>query len=169
MSKPEDLTILDYKDLVRQYHNESDRAAAVLAGSYAEHFIGKYLRCFMIDDINEGKLFDGSGPFATFAQRINTAYAFNFIDKNMRNDLLYVKKIRNHFAHYPKETSFKSNKISPLCKNLTTAQPIKIRGSNETYTATNPREQYIIAIGVFIISAHNRMLARQKQRKTKKI
>ena len=85
-----------YRDLVKEYHNESDRAAAIIAGSYAEHFIGKYLRTYMAEDIDEENLFGGFGPFATFAQRIETAYAFGLIDKNIRNDLRYIKKIRNY-------------------------------------------------------------------------
>lgn len=161
-----DLTILDYQKLVKLFHKESDRAAAVLAGSYAEYFLGKYLRSFMVDDINEEKLFGGFGPFATFAQRIDASYAFNLIGTNIRNDLRYIKDIRNHFAHHPKETSFESKEIKSLCKKLTTAQPIVIEGSNKTHTVTDTRSQYLFAIGIFTGYAHNRMLTRQRQEKT---
>ena len=112
----------------------------------------------MANDIDEEKLFHGFGPFATFAQRTEVAYAFNLIDKNMKNDLDYIRVIRNHFAHHPRKISFQSVKITSLCKKLTSAQPKEIIGSDKIHTETDSKSQYLLAIASFVVFAHNSMV-----------
>ncbi|HUT43673.1 MAG TPA: MltR family transcriptional regulator, partial [Desulfobacterales bacterium] len=113
-----DISVLDYQNLVKIFHEESDRAASVLAGSYIEHMLGKFIRSYMVEDIKEDKLFAGFGPFATFSRRINTAYAFGLISKNDRDDLKKIQEIRNQFAHFPKNITFDTQEIKDLCVNL---------------------------------------------------
>ena len=67
--KPNDLNIIDYQNVVKAFHDETDRAAAVLAGSFMESYLAKYLRSYMVDDPKVDQLFDGFGPFADFKKR----------------------------------------------------------------------------------------------------
>ena len=115
--KPTDLDIDDYHASLQSFHAESDRAAAVLAGSFIENYLAKYLKIFMVED-GSTKLFDADGPLATFNQRIRIAYAFKLISKVTRDDLFLIAKIRNHFAHHPLNTSFDTAPVSDHCRNL---------------------------------------------------
>jgi hypothetical protein len=149
------LTILDYQDMVKAYHNESDRAAAVLAGSFAEHFLGMYLRSFMREDIDQDAMFS-HGPLATFASRVKLAYAFGLINQQIRDDLNTVKDIRNYFAHTPAHTTFQNKEATNLCTRLST------RDLNP-----KPRSQFLFAVGLAIGQLHNTMVeGRQRLKKT---
>lgn len=163
MSKPEELTVDDYHDVVRLFHGEPDRSAAVLAGSFAEHYAGIYLRSFMVDDPKLDELFTGFGPFASFSQRISACYAFGFIDSQLKNDLNTIKAIRNHFAHHPKEVSFETDKLRTLCSNLSTSKPFK-NDEGEDFTVKEPKLWYLFAISLFVARAHNTMLAKSKKK-----
>ena len=77
--EPVDVTITDYSQMVRLFHGESDRGAAVLAGSYVENFLGIYLRSRMTDKSLSDKIFSADGSLATFSQRIDFAQAFGFL------------------------------------------------------------------------------------------
>jgi DNA-binding MltR family transcriptional regulator len=104
--KPLDVNLGQYNDVVELYHNESDRAAAILAGSFVEHHLAVLLKAFLIEDSEVDDLFHGFGPLSTFAQRISMAAAIGIIDKENRDELRAIKEIRNHFAHHPLQASF---------------------------------------------------------------
>lgn len=159
MAKLKDLTIMDYQKNVRGYENESDRAVAILAASFLENFLGKYLRHFMADDKITDELFDGYGPFSTFAQKINTAYAFKFIHKSIKNNLDIIKQIRNEFAHAPHVISFNDEKMKVLCNNLSTAKETHCENEpSKKYRIEKPRDQYLTAIGLITGQLHNAMI-----------
>lgn len=48
--KPIDLDIDDYHEVLTELHKESDRAAAVLGGSFVECYLAKYLKAAMVQD-----------------------------------------------------------------------------------------------------------------------
>jgi hypothetical protein len=104
--KPLEVNLNDYQQLVEIYHAESDRAAAVLAGSFIEHYLAAFIKRFLVKDSDIDQLFHGFGPMASFSQRIYVAYAFRIIDRQARDDLIAIKDIRNHFAHNPKAATF---------------------------------------------------------------
>jgi hypothetical protein len=85
--RPTDINIGDCHKPVEAFHSETDRAAAVHAGSFIESYLAKYLRSFMIEDEKVGELFDGLAPFSDFKKRFEAAYAFGFIGEQQRNDL----------------------------------------------------------------------------------
>jgi len=79
MAKIVELDFPDYHAVVESYHSESDRAAAVLAGSYLENQLGLFLKSVTVEDKKKNEWFSANGPFATFDQRITAAYAFKLI------------------------------------------------------------------------------------------
>ena len=79
--KPVESTLADYHLMVNLFENESDRGAAVLAGSYVENHLGLYLRSKMIAPSIADRLFSSDGPLSSFSQRIDLAHAFGFLSK----------------------------------------------------------------------------------------
>ena len=125
--------------MIEFYHEESDRAAAILAASFLDDYLGQLLKEFMINDQKVcDELLNGFGPLSTFSARRECAYAFGYIFEQTRNDIKYITKIRNKFAHRHELKSFADSPIPDLCQNL----PIM---KNATL-----REQYLIAVGISV-------------------
>ena len=141
------MNLADYNDIVKLFHDESDRAAAILASSFLENFLGEFLKNFMVSDpqVLDG-LMKGYGPLATFGARRECAYAFRYIDETLRNDMKFIAKVRNEFAHNHERNSFSDIPIPDLCHNLSTV------GCSE-----EPRMQYLFAIGMAVGRLHNIM------------
>ena len=156
--KPTDLSIDDYYNAVKIFHDESDRAAAVLAGSLIENYLAKYLISFMIDDKKVLDLFDGFGPFASYSQRVSTAYAFGYITKEQKNDLDYIGKIRNHFAHHPHEATFDREPVCSFCQILSANTLFPLPGQQSNPISEN-RYRYLFAINKLIFEWDKAMLA----------
>ncbi|MCK5267813.1 MAG: hypothetical protein KAR07_06585 [Spirochaetes bacterium] len=162
--KFDDITLSDYDEIVGLYNKETPRAVVILASSYVEYFLGKYLKSFMVKDIREKELFEGFGPFSSFAQRIEASYAFGIITKEEKNDLLIIKKIRNFFAHYPKKISFRNHEFKKLCSTLSRSKskmPTKKGWRTDTSRVT-----FLITVGIFVCNANGRMLKNMKHNKS---
>lgn len=148
--KPVETTLADYELMVTLLENESDRGAAVLAGSYVENHLGLYLKSRMNDTSVAERMFSSEGPLANFSQRIDLAQAFGFLSKEQCADLSLIKKIRNHFAHHPKEASFKDKPVSDWVENLI-ATRTKVAMPDETKgTLGDARFRYLISAGMFV-------------------
>lgn len=148
--KPAEMNLADYQSMVALFENESDRGAAVLAGSYVENHLGLYLQSKMRDPSLADRIFSSEGPLSTFSQRIDLAQAFGFLSKKQCAELHLIKKIRNYFAHHPKEASFTEKPVSDWISNLI-ASRIKITMPDGTQqTVGNARLHYLISAGMFV-------------------
>ncbi len=137
MKKKTKMNPNDQMNMVDSYHKESDRAAAILAASFLDAYLAQFLKKFMVNDQKVcDELLNGFGPLSTFSARRECAYAFGHIDEKRRNDIKYITKIRNKFAHNFEMNSFSDTPIPDLCKNLSTSTQAK-----------ELRVQYLLAIG----------------------
>jgi hypothetical protein len=94
------------------------------------------------------RLFDGFGPLASFASKIEIGFALNLFGEEARLDLLLINKIRNTLAHQILgfgEWSFRRPEIATMCKEFrliktygTSAAP----GSRDP-DLSKPRGQFI--------------------------
>ena len=71
--KPSTVDLSVHNKVVKAFKDESDRGAAVLAGSLVDDYLVKFMKSNMVayDKIDE--LFDALGPFSTFSSRYKTA------------------------------------------------------------------------------------------------
>lgn len=143
MAKPKSVGIGDWNQMVETFHNESDRGAAILAGSFAEHALGTYL-IHKVSDKNIGeKLFGPVGPLSSFSQRIAVAYAFSLISKDQYEELEAIRQARNHFAHHPLEASFSSQEVQKHTAKLAIFRAIDLLDSAEKH-----RRAYLLGCGL---------------------
>ncbi|MEE9598509.1 MAG: MltR family transcriptional regulator [Acidiferrobacterales bacterium] len=156
----------DYNQIVRICKDESDRAAALLAASFLEHVISEKLKSFFVAEKSIGKLFEGYGPLASFSAKIDIAFALGLLTRDMKSDLGIVRKVRNHFAHHPKHTSFADNLVRDLCANLTTAKGISTEDGG-VFRQEQPKDQYLFAV-VFSLTYFDRFIAAESRRKVPK-
>jgi len=148
--KPIDATLADYQSMVVLFQNESDRGAAVLAGSYVENHLGLHLRAKMIDSSVAERIFSSDGPLSTFFQRIYFAQAFGFLSKAQCSDLHLIKKVRNHFAHHPKDASFSDKPVSDWVENIIASKIQVAMPDGAAETVGDARLRYLISAGMFV-------------------
>jgi len=120
----------------------------VLAGSYLDEKLRELLMENLIDDVEETvKLVgdeDGKGnpPLGSFSSRIQACYCLQLIDLSLKNDLDYIRKIRNRFAHGQPGLSFEEQQVADWCRNIDVANEF-----SEIITY-RPRARFIITAGV---------------------
>jgi DNA-binding MltR family transcriptional regulator len=154
VAKANGLTLVDYSNVVKGFHNETDRAAAVLAASFVECFLEELLRVFMHNGPVVDQLFEAHGALSTFSARSDCAYALRIIDENLHRNLKFIRQIRNHFAHHPSETSFDDSPIRDFCAHLSLGED-----------GESPRSTFLIAVGLAVGTMHNIMLAQEEARR----
>ena len=114
MSKPKLVTEATTHAALASLSEESDRGAAVLAGSMVENALGQYLehhcRSYASAPTIE-RLFGSTGPISTFSQRILIAAAFGLISKTQQRQLDYIRDIRNYFSHHPEHATFSDPQV----------------------------------------------------------
>lgn len=102
-----------------QLDRDSDRAAAVIAGSMVEERLRTAIlaRCQHVPKL-EARHFHPSGAFGSFSIAIDLALMFKIISREAYNDLVVLKNIRNAFAHRLDIKDFQTQSIADKCKNL---------------------------------------------------
>ncbi len=132
--------------MVGAFHEESDRGAAILAGSFAEHSLGLYLRFRIRDKKIADALFAPLGPLSSFSQRITIAYAFDLISTQQYRDFETIRRIRNHFAHHPLDSTFSTNEIRQLAVTLSMFNEI----TEQQYPDPSQRHRiaYLLTCGI---------------------
>lgn len=112
----------------KQFAEESDRGAAVLAAALFEHRLqGLIERRFVNCDKKVQRL------FLSFRAKIDLAYALGLYDRETRDALHVVLEIRNKFAHSPDPMGFDHQEIAAECRKLDVA----------VQDPDNFREQYL--------------------------
>jgi len=146
MPSPRKLDIGLWNDMVQSFHGESDRGAAILASSFTEHSLGQYLKFRIGDKKVADALFAPLGPLASFSQRIAIAYAFEIISEAKYEDFENVRRVRNHFAHHPLDTTFATHEIQQLTGKLSMHNVI----TEDQYPdrALRHRTGYLLTCGV---------------------
>ena len=68
-------------DIHRQLKDESDRGTAIIGGSIVEHSLERLLleRLRPLSKKQKERLFDGFGPLASFASKIEIGFALNLL------------------------------------------------------------------------------------------
>ncbi len=132
-----------WEQVMEEMSDDSERAAAIVGAAILEEQLGKVLEKLIIDDeeayndlLKSGNI---SAPLSSFGARINASYAFAQINKDKRDALRKIAKIRNRFAHKVNKT-FNDQDISDICKEL----PKLV--DNVDVMQTEPRLIYIAAV-----------------------
>lgn len=154
MAKPITLAHEEWNTMVDAFHGESDRGAAVLMAGYVENTLGEYLHAVATTQALADELFSAAGPLGSFSQRITIAAAFGYISDAQYKDLTLLRKVRNHFAHHPLETSFATNSIRQQVQLM--------RGWKWLGQIEDPHERarmaYAVTCGDFVGRVHAQMI-----------
>lgn len=126
---------------------ETDRGVALVCAAYLDEELRALLEKTFVDVPNTvGKLFEGTGPLATFSARIGLAFATGLLRGESHRALRLICKIRNDFAHEYGETSFVDQDISARCRELIPLNPF--------VDEKDPRKLYIRAVLTVLAEIH---------------
>lgn len=146
----------DYTDMFELFRGETDRGAAVLAGSYVENFLGLFLQACMADRSLSDRIFGTNGPLSTFSQRIDFAQAFGFLPQPLCVDLHLIRRIRNHFAHHPKSASFKAAPVRDWVASLQASKQVSM-GDGQPFKLDDGRTAYLVTVAMVMILANQKI------------
>lgn len=128
--------------LVEALNKETDRACAVLAIAYLDHFlkesISQVLQLEKVPDTVGALLFGRDAALSSFAAKIDIAATIRLLSDNDKRDLHIMRKIRNDFAHELLGMSFNNEAISNRCRELYAAK--------QDGFPSAPREQFMKAL-----------------------
>ncbi|MHC4584064.1 MAG: hypothetical protein ACYS3N_06010 [Planctomycetota bacterium] len=145
---PDNLNLVRYNEIVKQFHDEPDRTSAILAAAFLEQCLEEYIRLLMIElpQVAVDKLFNNLSV-STFNNRINFAFACNWITAEQKKDLHTIRIIRNEFAHNPDMNEFSQIPNEP-----------RFQGFSCIYDSESLKSQYLMAVGMTIGGMWNTLL-----------
>jgi DNA-binding MltR family transcriptional regulator len=111
--------ILGLADFTREFNQESDRGAALVAASLLDERLKAILQAFLLQSKVSSELLGGfNAPLGTFSSRASAAYALGLIQRNEFDEINLIRKIRNEFGHKWKGVTFNAAPIADLCRSL---------------------------------------------------
>lgn len=94
------------------YNHDSNRAVAVVWPAIVENRLTDALKaCMRQDEVVSRELFRPDGALGTFGQKIRLGYMLGLYEKDLKDDLILLSRIRNAFAHRIDITSFETSPI----------------------------------------------------------
>lgn len=91
-----------FSDLWCSIFDESGRGAILIATAHVDNHLTKLIEAMLPSDISKNhkeRLFKYPGHLSSFASKIELAYVFRLISKNLYDSLNILRKIRNDAAH----------------------------------------------------------------------
>lgn len=146
---------------------ESDHTTVILGTALVETALRLAISARTHKDLSsaeDGSLFEGDGPLATFSAKTRLALAFEVINTEMRTELDRLRDIRNAFAHSKSFLTFETEEVRAACATLTmphydTGAPWKVEGDRVIWVPDTPRDQFLVSVRmtwVFLYQAiHN--------------
>jgi DNA-binding MltR family transcriptional regulator len=134
----DDMTEEENRHHIKQLAGKNDRLVAIVGGSIVEDTLQYLFEKKMPNKDAAAALFGPRGALASFSSKINTAYAFGFIDRDVQRNCDYIREIRNVFAHRIAPTSFTTPEVRDVCRLLVTML--------KTKPARSMRQHYMNAV-----------------------
>ncbi len=147
------------------YNTGDDRAIVILGASFLDYTLEHILLGFFpTDDPEVETLLNFDQPLGAFGNRVRMIYCLGLIDKLIKDDLKFIGKIRNKFAH-DLDASFEDDQIKNWCKQLKWHRISMMMEAPERATV---RDLYQVGVNQVIAYLHGVIsTARADKRKTK--
>jgi len=118
--------------MIEEIANQSDRGAALIAGSYLEKRLEDSIKSIMwATEPVYKEIFEGTGPLATFSAKINVAYALGLYPKEIQEKCHLIRRIRNEFAHEIEPWTFNTESVRNRCRILSIPKFLAPEGSKQ--------------------------------------
>lgn len=147
----------------------NDRSIAISGACMVDLSLGLLFTTVMVNDPKAVKGLlapEQNGPLSSFAAKAKVAYALGLIDEQTKEDLYYIRKIRNEFAHSFKAISFQDSPIREYCNKLSTAKRNKDKTQRLTSIYNQAIQENIKRINKRAATELSKKKPRKKKRKT---
>lgn len=109
---------------LQELQSETDRGLALVGASVLDDKLRGTLMSFFAEVSAAAKLLDsGNAPLGTMSARADACFALGLIDQFEYDEITYVRKIRNEFAHGLHGMNFQTEPIRGYCSNLRSDRP----------------------------------------------
>lgn len=100
-SSPFEEEVLLFEQVASLLVSEDPRVIPVVASSYADERLEEMFKREIPDNVPGGRsgLLSGFGPLARLSQRLQMAFAFGWLSKDLLVELDHLRKIRNEVSH----------------------------------------------------------------------
>ncbi len=114
----------DFRASLEDMRHENARVVSIVIGALVDTQLQAAILTSMrkLNGEISRKLFDGYGPLATCAAKIDVGFALGLYESGARKDLITLNRIRNRFAHELGIQTFEHPEITELCGNLVTPE-----------------------------------------------
>jgi hypothetical protein len=134
----------DWQNVAKEFHNKSDRAAAILGAVFLEAHLGQLISSFLIEECSEtDSLLEAERPLGTFSARVRAAYCMGLISADEYHDLNLIMQIRYLFANRIGKIAFTDNGIREKCFMLRIPNHVLLPGVTRT-----PRQLYVFSSAI---------------------
>lgn len=143
---------------------QNERGAAIIGAALVEKYLTLVIahRFVELAETEQNRLFEGSGPLATFAAKIQIGFAMGIFGRNIRNDLTIVHNIRDGFVHAPDPLAFESDEIAVQCAQLSSS----LRFTGSPRADADARTRYLATVEFLVSALVGASLARHDTRPT---
>lgn len=108
-----------FGDLLDTLFDESGRGAVLIATTHVDDHLTKLIESILPPDISKNqkdRAFKYPGQLSSFSSKIELAYVFRLINKNLYDSLNALRKIRNDAAH--SHSKFELNDLNEQLKQV---------------------------------------------------
>lgn len=150
----------DFSEFLQVLNRESDRGAALLAGSMLDEKVLELLNAFLIEGEVARNLLRANGPVGTFAARVDMAYALGLIEEEERVEINLIRRVRNPMGHTWRSIDFSDDRLRDLIAKLPWRGPEDIE-----LTARTPRSRFTFAVVSLLVSLlwRRRLVERERR------
>ena len=105
--------------LIDDLNSKEDTVVVISSIGYIDACLYSILKCYLLENkVTEKLLSSGSGALSSISVRNSLLFSLGLISEEIHNDIKYLCKIRNRFAHNHFSLSFKNKDIVDLCNNF---------------------------------------------------
>jgi hypothetical protein len=114
------MSVEDYATIKTEIDAQTDRGAAVIAGSLLDEHLRWAIDCKFIElsASTKKRIFEGVGPLSNFEGRRLIGFALGLYDRDAREELKTIGEIRNRFAHTVAPIDFRDGIVVGKCDRL---------------------------------------------------
>lgn len=172
--------ISQIESMAESLENETDRGLALGGAAFLEETLSDLLEDYFKASVaNSGHTFSGrrpvdflpgskqeevydsffgtSGILESFIQRAKLAFLLSLISQNTLEDLRYIAKIRNQFAHILAVSDFNNDTVNTLAMNLRMSKHLDVSDKSVKDKAKSRYFHAVASIGLVLLctkSAH---------------
>ncbi|MBI2448352.1 hypothetical protein HYV44_02210 [Candidatus Microgenomates bacterium] len=112
--------MFDINKFFEELKKESDRGIVLIISTLLEEYLTELLEKKFIDDKKEtDEILNGPlAPIGSFSSKIKLSYCLGLINKQDRDNLNTIRKIRNKFAHNIESSSLNDEDVVKEIKKL---------------------------------------------------